>query len=70
MIKKIHELRKKSHAEKERIALMGATIVTFFIVLFWLAGVNTLYKTDVDQRAQVGAPFDELKESVSGVFKK
>lgn len=70
MIKKIHELRKRTHAEKERIAFIGATIVTLFIVLFWLAGVTTLNKRDQNQRAQVSAPAQELKESFSGVFKK
>ena len=70
MIKKIHELREKSHAEKERIAFMGATLITFFIILFWLAGVTAFSKVDQNQKADASGPMQELLASFTGVFKK
>jgi len=68
MIKKIHELRQKSHAEKDRIALLGATIVTVFVVLFWLAGVTAFSKPNESQKADVAGPIKELTNSFSNAF--
>jgi hypothetical protein len=70
MIKKIHELRERNHAEKERIAFVGATLITFFIVLFWLAGMTAFSKIDQNQKADSGGPVKELLASFTGVFKK
>ncbi len=69
MIKKIHELRQKSHAEKEKIALLGATVVTLLIVLFWIAGVTAFPTTNESQKADTTGPIKEITNSFSNTFK-
>ncbi len=70
MKKIIHNLRQKSQHKKEGIAFFGALIITFFIAMFWLAGVLALKKpVDSDQMANINTPFSEIKSQINIILK-
>lgn len=60
MKKTIQKLKKKEQHEKERIAFVGALVVTLIIVMFWLVGITTVPEAQNDQVANTQSPFKAL----------
>lgn len=70
MKKTIHRLRKKDKHEKDRIAFIGALVITTFIVLFWLASfsIGGSPTTTSQQMANTSGPIDVIVDSFANVF--
>lgn len=68
MKKIINNLKKKEQHEKERIAFVGAFVVTLIIVMFWLVGITTIPQTQKEQVANTSTPFKAMMEQFKQVF--
>jgi uncharacterized membrane protein len=68
MKKTIQRLRKKEQFEKDKIALVGATVITLVIALAWLIGITTIKNPSESQMANTSTPFQNIKEDISQLF--
>ena len=68
MKKTIHQLRKKDQHEKDRIAFLGALVVTTFIALFWLVGFTVNPGSGDSQLANTKGPIDNIVGAAAEIF--
>jgi len=69
MRKTIEHLRKKERHEKEKIAFVGAIVITGLIVMFYLAGITALNSPSKEQVANTQGPIESIKGQFSDLYK-
>ncbi len=71
MRKIIENLRKKDQYEKDKIAFLGALVMTACIAMFWVLGITTTSSKDSDsQLANAATPFESIKQDFVNLFEE